>query len=356
MTGTAASTAGRSPWRPAVLLLLLLLAMLILSAVLVLGIGSVTVDASEVIAVVARRFRLIEGSSVTALHDRIVWDLRAPRVIGAACAGAALAVCGAVLQSLTRNELADPYLLGISSGAAVGAVCAIVFGITIGGLAQGVAVAAMALLGGVIALILVLALATGRSGELPPGRTILSGVAVGQLAGAFTSLAIMVFGARDAAREVLAWTLGSFAGVRWPSAIALLVVAALALIGVMGCARALDAFAFGETSARALGVNVDRLRWALLVGTALATAGTVAVVGPIGFVGLTVPHIVRAVIGPGHAALLPTSAVAGALLMVWADTAARSLADGREIPIGVVTAAIGAPVLVALLRRQARSR
>ncbi|WP_370893575.1 FecCD family ABC transporter permease [Janibacter sp. GXQ6167] len=355
MTTIDVSAGGRVTWRPA-LVFIALFAVLIASAIAVLGVGSVTVSASEVVAVVARRLRLTEGASVTVLADRIVWDLRAPRVIGAACAGTVLAVSGAVLQSLTRNELADPYLLGISSGAAAGAVCAIVFGISIGGVGHGATVGAMALLGGVAALLLVLALATGRSGELPPGRTIVSGVAVAQLAGAFTSLAIMVFGARDAAREVLAWTLGSFAGVRWPSAIALMVVAGVTVVGVLGCARALDAFAFGETSARSLGVDVARLRWILLVGTALVTAGTVAVVGPIGFVGLTVPHIVRALVGPSHTALLPVSALAGALLMVWADTAARSVADGREIPIGVVTAAIGAPVLVILLRRQAQSR
>lgn len=320
--------------------------------VLVVGIGSVPLPAADVLAVVARRLRLVAGADVTVLADQIVWDLRLPRALAAAAVGAALALCGVVLQSLTRNELADPYLLGLSSGAAVGAVTAIVFGVTLTGLTQGAVVAVCAFAGALTALAVVLLLATGRSGELPPSRTILAGVAVGQLCGAFTSLAIMVFGERDVARQVLAWTLGSFGGIRWNSAVLLVALALAATVGLLACARSLDAFAFGEVSARSLGVSVDRLRWGLMVGCALITAGTVAAVGPIGFVGLTVPHIVRLLVGPAHAALLPLSALAGALLLLLADTAARSLSTS-EIPVGIVTAAIGAPVLVVLLRRQA---
>lgn len=150
------------------------------------------------------------------------------------------------------------------------------------------------------------------------------------------------------------WTLGSFAGVRSGTGGLLAALTLVTIVALLGAARILDAFAFGETSARSLGVHVEGVRWGLLVGCALVTAGTVAVVGPIGFVGLTVPHMVRILVGPGHAPLLPLSALVGALLLLWSDTAARSLAPGQEIPVGVVTAAIGAPVLVALLRRQAR--
>ncbi|MDO5628979.1 MAG: iron chelate uptake ABC transporter family permease subunit [Mobilicoccus sp.] len=339
--------------RPA-LAALALSALLALSAITALGVGAATVPVADVIGVLARRLHLIAGENVTVLADRIVWQLRLPRVVAAAAVGAALALCGVVLQSLTRNELADPYLLGLSNGAAVGAVTVLVFGVGVGAATRGVAVGVGAFVGALAALALVLALATGRSGELPPSRTILAGVAVGQLAGAYTSLAIIVFGERDAARQVLTWTLGSFAGVRWPSALVLLALAVATTASVLWCARSLDAFAFGEVSARSLGVPVTTLRWTLLVGCALVTAGTVAVVGPIGFVGLTVPHIVRLLVGPGHAALLPLSALTGAVLMLAADTAARTVAGAQEIPVGVVTAAIGAPVLVWLLRRQAR--
>ncbi len=329
-----------------------LLLLLAVSVVIVLGVGSVAVPATEVVGVMARRMWLADGEHVSVLADRIVWELRLPRVLTAAAVGALLAQCGCVLQALTGNDLADPYLLGISSGAAVGAVTAIVLGWSLASGPLGVALSAF--VGGLAALALVLALATGRSGALPPTRTILAGVAVGQLAGAFTSFVVMVFGGLSGAREVMTWTLGSFAGVRASGAWLVCSLAVVTFVALVSAVRTLDAFTFGETSARSLGVRVGRARWGLLVGCALATAVTVSVVGPIGFVGLTVPHIVRLITGPGHLMLLPVSGLAGAVLLLWSDTAARSVAPGQEIPVGVITAAIGAPVLVALLRRQAR--
>lgn len=328
-------------------------ACLVIVAAVALGVGSAEVSLRDVIDVVLRRLGLISGDHVSVLSDRIVWELRMPRVLGAVAVGVSLAICGVILQSLTRNELADPYLLGISSGASVGAVAVIVFGLSIPGVPTNLSITGAAFVGALLALVVVLVLATGRSGSLPPTRTILAGVAVGQLCGAFTSMAIMVFGERDVARLVMAWTLGSFAGVRWPSATVVLLSAGAALVVLLLATNVLDAFAFGETSARSLGINVERARWSLLVVTALITATTVAFVGPIGFVGLTVPHLVRLATGPAHRTLFPLSALAGALLMLGAYTLARTLRPGSEIPIGVVTAAIGAPVLVFLLRRQA---
>lgn len=325
---------------------------LVASALVVLGVGAVHVPVHDVIRVVARRFRLINGSDVTVLDDRIVWQLRAPRVIGAMAVGALLAMCGAVLQTLTGNELADPYLLGISSGASVGAVLVIVVGMS-SALGQSILMAVASFAGAVGALIIVLALATGRSGELPTSRTILAGVAVGQLCAAGVSMMIMVFAESNAVRSVLSWTLGSFTGLRWGSTVTLSVVTVLAFIAGMAVCHTLDAFAFGDVSAMSLGIPVNAVRWSIMVGTALLTALCVAFVGPIGFVGLIVPHIVRFWSGPRHARLLPASALVGALLMLWSDTAARCLRPDTEIPVGVVTAVIGAPVLVILLRRQA---
>lgn len=207
--------------------------------------------------------------------------------------------------------------------------------------------------GAVGALIIVLALATGRSGELPTSRTILAGVAVGQLCAAGVSMMIMVFAESNAVRSVLSWTLGSFTGLRWGSTVTLSVVTVPAFIAGMAVCHTLDAFAFGDVSAMSLGIPVNAVRWSIMVGTALLTALCVAFVGPIGFVGLIVPHIVRFWSGPRHVRLLPASALVGALLMLWSDTAARCLRPDTEIPVGVVTAVIGAPVLVILLRRQA---
>jgi len=325
---------------------------LVASALVVLGVGAVHVPVHDVIRVVARRFRLINGSDVTVLDDRIVWQLRAPRVIGAMAVGALLAMCGAVLQTLTGNELADPYLLGISSGASVGAVLVIVVGMS-SALGQSILMAVASFAGAVGALIIVLALATGRSGELPTSRTILAGVAVGQLCAAGVSMMIMVFAESNAVRSVLSWTLGSFTGLRWGSTVTLSVLTVPAFIAGMAVCHTLDAFAFGDVSAMSLGIPVNAVRWSIMVGTALLTALCVAFVGPIGFVGLIVPHIVRFWSGPRHARLLPASALVGALLMLWSDTAARCLRPDTEIPVGVVTAVIGAPVLVILLRRQA---
>lgn len=335
------------------MLALFLAALVAMLSVIALGVGSAELGVRDVFEVVARRLGLISGEQVSVLADRIVWELRMPRVLGALAVGASLAICGVILQSLTRNELADPYLLGISSGASVGAVAVLVFGISLPLVPENLTITVAAFGGALLALIVVLVLATGRSGSLPPSRTILAGVAVGQLCGAFTSLAIMVFGDRNVAQSVMAWTLGSFAGVRWPNSVILLAGAAAALAVLIFATSTLDAFAFGETSARSLGINVERARWSLLVVAALITAMTVAFVGPIGFVGLTVPHLVRLATGPGHRTLLPLSALAGAALLLGADTLARVLRPGSEIPIGVVTAVIGAPVLVFLLRRQA---
>ncbi|NRQ49650.1 iron chelate uptake ABC transporter family permease subunit [Aeromicrobium stalagmiti] len=347
----------QAPPRPAqrsgaVVPIALLSLVLVATMVVALGIGAVSVPVGTVAEVVLRR--LGAGIDVDLLDDQIVWQLRMPRVLAAAATGAGLAICGAVLQSLTRNDLADPYLLGISGGAAVGAVSVIVLGVSVAGLVSATMLTVGAFAGALVALALVLLLATGRTGTLPPGRTVLAGVAVGQICAAYTSFVVIMSGDHDAARRVLSWTLGSLAGVRWGSATFLCVVALLAVVLIMAFASDLDAFAFGEASAGSLGVSIAATRWTLLVGTALLTASLVAFTGAIGFVGLVVPHVVRIVWGPLHRRLLPLSAVAGAILLVWADTIARSLVTGQEIPIGVVTAVIGAPVFAWLLRRDGR--
>lgn len=318
---------------------------------LALMLGSVHVPVVSVWEVVGRRLG-VPGLDVSLLDDRIVWQLRLPRVLGAAATGAGLALCGAVLQSLTRNDLADPYLLGISNGAAVGAVSVIVLGVSFAGLVGTALVGAGAFVGALAALALVLTLASGRSGALPPTRVVLAGVAVGQVCAAYTSFVVMMSGDHDAARRVLGWTLGSLAGIRWNGALVLVGLVVLAFCLVMAYTRALDAFAFGEVAAGSLGVSVRRTRWTLMVATAVVTAGLVAFTGAIGFVGLVVPHLARLVCGPLHRTLLPLSAAGGALLLVLADTAARTVVPGQEVPVGVVTAAVGAPVFVWLLHRQ----
>ncbi|AEX47444.1 iron ABC transporter permease [Corynebacterium diphtheriae bv. mitis] len=322
-------------------------------ALVALHVGAASIPVEQSLSVIGRRLGLIDGSSVTVFEDQVVWQLRLPRVLGALAVGCCLAICGVVLQALTSNELADPYLLGISSGASVGAVTVIVFGVSLPAVALYAAIPTATFVGAIAATVIVLVLARGKSGYLPPGRTILAGVAVAQLCGAYTSLAILMFGERGTANTVLSWTLGSLAGIRWPHVALLAAVTVVALVVMLGASRVLDAFSFGEDAAATLGINVNRARWMLLIATSLITACTVAIAGPIGFVGLTVPHVVRLIVGPRHATLLPLSALTGAFLMVGADTLARTLRENTEIPIGVVTAVVGAPLLIYLLRRQA---
>lgn len=327
---------------------------LLVTMVVALGTGSVQIAPITVIEVVARRFAIIDAD-VTVLEDQIVWQMRLPRVLGAAAVGAGLATVGVVLQSLTRNDLADPYLLGISGGATVGAVSVLVLGVGITGLVSSTVLTLGAFLGAIVALLIVLTIAAGRNGRITPARAVLGGVAVSQVAAAITSFIVLFSGQHDAARRILSWTLGSVAGVRWDAAVFLVVASTISCLILLSFATTLDAFAFGEDAASSLGVSVSATRWGLMIGTALLTAAMVAYSGAIGFVGLVVPHVVRILTGPKHRTLLPLSALAGAILLVWADTFARSAIEGRELPIGIVTAAVGAPLFGYLLWRGART-
>ena len=264
----------------------------------------------------------------------------------AAAVGAGLAISGAVMQAITRNPLADPYLLGLSSGASLGAVAVLVLGVS-------VLLPAAAFLGALVALAATLLIA-GSGSALTPSRMILAGIAVSSLGAALTSFVIFWTATGDSYREIISWLLGSLAGARWP-AVAIAVTAVVAIgIPLMVGGRVLDAFAFGDTSAAALGVSVASTRWSMLVGTALLTGGMVSVSGSIGFVGLILPHAVRLIVGAQHRALRPLAALSGAIFLIWCDTAARALFDPRELPVGIVTAVIGAPVFVLLLMRSRR--
>lgn len=285
-------------------------------------------------------------STLSPVRDAIVWELRMPRVITAAAVGAGLALCGAIMQALTRNPLADPYLLGLSSGASLGAVAVIILG-------AAFALPLAAFAGALAALVATLGLASAF-GQITPSRTILAGLAVSSVFGALTSLVIFWSATGDSYREILGWLLGSLAGAHWDAV--WIAGLALLLIGVplLFSAGTLDAFAFGDRQATALGVPVTRVRWVLLGATALLTGALVAVSGSIGFVGLILPHAVRAITGSRHRALLPLSALAGAVFLVWADTLARTVFDPRELPVGIVTALIGGPVFALLLLRNRR--
>jgi iron complex transport system permease protein len=275
------------------------------------------------------------------LRDGMVWQLRMPRILTAAAVGAGLAVCGAVMQSLTRNPLADPYLLGLSSGASLGAVLVLLAGVPL-------LLPVAAFVGAVGALALALSLA-GALGSITPTRTVLAGLAISQLCAAAVSFVIFWSAKGDAFREVLSWLMGSVASATWTS-VAVAGGAVLVLGTLLSLTGSvLDAFTFGDTAAAALGVPVNRTRWILLIGVALLTGALVSQSGSIGFVGLILPHAVRLFTGARHRLLLPLSALAGGSFLVWADTLARTVFEPRELPVGIVTAAIGAPVFALLL-------
>ena len=276
----------------------------------------------------------------------IVMSLRVPRIALAASVGAGLAVSGAVFQALLRNPLAEPYVLGVSSGAAVGAVAAMVLGLTATSI---LALPVAAFLGAVLAIVLVLAMSGTAGRGLDTRVLLLSGVVIGAFFNA-TVLLIINFADADTFRAAMLWIMGSFAGASRESAFTLLLYVGPALLLLMVVARPLNLLSVGEQSAFHLGVDVRRLKIILYVVTSLIVGACVAGAGAIGFVGLVVPHALRLIGGSDHRWLLPGCAMAGAAFMVGADAIARTVVAPAELPVGVVTALIGVPVFLWLLR------
>jgi iron complex transport system permease protein len=275
----------------------------------------------------------------------IVRDLRAPRVILAFLVGGSLAICGAALQAMIRNPLAEPYLLGLSSGAGLGAVIAIA---SRAAGAWAVPLAAFAGALGAVALVYRLSLVSGR--RLDPHVLLLSGVVVGSFAGALMS-AIMVLSDAPGVRNAFLWLLGGFGTASWRALLVFTAYATIPLALLLFHARSLDLIALGDEPAHHLGADVDRIRRLVYLCTALLTAASVATCGIIGFVGLVVPHAVRTMFRPLHRSLLPLVFLLGGCFLVLADVASRTAVRPLELPVGVITALIGVPLFALLLRR-----
>lgn len=283
--------------------------------------------------------------SADATAAPIVRELRIPRALLAFLVGGSLAITGTALQALVRNPLADPYLLGLSGGAGLGAVIAIA-----GGLGGSWSLPLMAFAGAMVALLLVYRLSLVQGRRLDPRVLILAGVIVSAFTGALMS-AIMALSPEAALRNAFLWLLGGFSGASWP-ALGLFVAYALLPLGlIVGSARSLDLLALGDESARHLGLDVPRTRLIIYFATGLLTAASVAVCGIIGFVGLVVPHAARRLLGPLHRPLLPAVFLTGGAFLVLADALARTVARPLELPVGVVTALVGVPLFALLLRR-----
>ena len=275
--------------------------------------------------------------------EAIVWEDRVPRSVVAAAVGGGLAVCGVILQSLLRNPLADPFLLGISSGASTGAVIVGVLGLG----SAAIGLSGGAFIGALVAFGAVLFLAKVAGGSTD--RVILAGVAMTQLFSALTSFVIFAFADSDETRGVMFWLLGSLETVRWDDARLTSIVAVIGLACCWAAAHALDAFTFGDEVAASLGIPVARVRAAMLVLTALLTAALVSVAGAVGFVGLVLPHAARFLVGPGHGRLVPVSALLGAIFLVWVDSLSRVAFHPTPLPLGVGTALIGVPAFIAIM-------
>ncbi|MFC9756191.1 FecCD family ABC transporter permease [Streptomyces sp. NPDC056921] len=346
--GTDAAPARSRRSVPAGPLSLLLAVVLIAAVTAAVARGSTPIPPGEVWSVVWRR--LTGEAPRPGTDDLIVWQLRLPRALLAALVGAGLGLVGTAVQALVRNPLADPYLLGVSSGASLGAVAAIVLGLGSGG-ALGLGLFGAAFAGALATFALVWAVAR-RGGGFAPLRLVLAGVAIGQFLSGFTSYLVLQAGDEQQTHSVLFWLMGSLSGASWPLLAAPAVTVPAVWLLLQARARGLNALLMGDETAAGLGIDVARLRRELFAVTSLLTGVLVAVSGAIAFVALMVPHACRLVVGGDHRRLLPVSALFGALLLVVVDIVCRTAMDTQELPVGVVTSLIGAPALLYLLNER----
>lgn len=325
-----------------------LLAVLVVSVAVASGIGAVDIGYGSVVAIIADAVhRLVPLGSAEAFyqgpesHETIILNVRLPRIVVGAAVGFGLGCAGAVMQGFFRNPMADPTIIGVSSGAAVGAVAVIVYSLS-------VSVQTAAFVGALAAAALVYALAT-ENGRTGVATLLLAGIAVQTFLGAVVSY-MMHVSDDEGLRAAVYWLMGNLLYKSWSDVVAVVPPVVVGFGVLMFFARDLNILLLGEAEARTLGVNPGRTKLILLAVSSVVTAAAVAVAGVIGFVGLIVPHAMRLVVGPDHRVLIPTSGLAGAIFLVWADAVARSVMGGGELPVGIVTALVGVPFFLYLLR------
>ena len=329
------------------LLLACLGALLLVSCVISLGFGPARVPVDVVWHILLNKLFGIGEVSWSAGQEHIVWLIRVPRMLLGALVGAGLALIGAVLQAVTRNPLADPHLLGVTSGATLGAVIVVLHvGEIVGLLTLPIA----AFIGALLSMVLVLAIAS-RQGRLDSDRLLLCGVAVSFVMMAIANT-LLFLGDHRASSAVLFWMLGGLGLARWELLLVPSTVVLLGLVLLLGMARPLNALMAGEQTAVTLGLNARNVRLKVFLIASLMTGVLVAISGSIGFVGLMIPHIARRLMGAEHRRLLPVSALLGSVFLVWVDVAARTLIAPEDLPIGVATAAIGGLFFIGLMRKR----
>ncbi|ARK24623.1 ABC transporter permease [Sporosarcina sp. P37] len=331
------------------LLASVLLAVLLASMTFGVMVGSVDITPSIIWEVLFTKMGLSAEVAASKAQSIIIWEIRLPRIILAAIVGAALAISGAAIQALVRNPIADPYILGVSSGASVGATLVILLGAFsfLGTYALSVA----AFFGAILAVVIVFLLArvNGRTSVI---RLLLAGIAISMVFSAITNFMLMTSKQQGGIQAVIHWTLGSLAGAKWSTIGLPFFTFLLIFILLLFNYRQLNALLLGEELATTLGINLDRFRIFIILAVSLLTGVVVASSGSIGFVGLIVPHVVRMMVGSNYKLVLPISALMGAVFLVWADMAARVAIAPEEMPIGIVTAVCGGPFFIWMLRRR----
>lgn len=343
----------RTRWRPAgksrlttTTLLGIMLGLFVVTLFANVGIGAVKIPPAQVFSIFLSHLGFDIGVQFEARTDAILWNIRLPRVVLGILVGGGLGIAGASLQGVFRNPLAEPGIIGVSSGAAAGAVAAIVLGFTILG-TSGVTVVAFLCS---LAATAVVYMVARTYGQTEVTTLILAGIAVNATAGAFTGLLTFIAD-DDQLRSITFWMLGSVGGATWPGVTAVIPFFLVGIILLPFRARALNLLALGDRDAKHLGVSTERVRLSVIVLCALVTGAAVSVSGIIGFVGLVVPHIIRLIAGPDHRFLLPASILGGATALLLADLLARTVVIPAELPLGVVTAMVGGPFFLWLVYR-----
>lgn len=333
------------------IVLILLSIGLILSISFFSVIGTANINALDVFKIVISKIprvgKFINISSVADSHQTIIWSIRLPRVLLGVLVGASLSMAGAAFQGMFKNPMADPYVIGISSGAALGATIAIVLGVNISFLNIS-SISLFAFIGALTAVFIVYNISRIKN-RVPVTSLLLAGIAIGQFLTAIMSF-LMVLYTKDMAK-IIYWTMGSLSGKGWGPLVGISLPVIISMILINFFARDLNIMLTGEESAKSLGVDVEKTKiYILILGTFMVSM-VVSISGIIGFVGLIIPHIVRMILGPDHRILLPASALVGGIFMTFADTIARTVISPTEIPVGIITALFGGPFFLYLLRK-----
>lgn len=333
-----------------VIIAILLVVLFILSIILGISFGAVDIPPYDVYRVFLYKILGIKignlGELLNSTVFDIIWEVRMPRVLLGAFTGMSLAVVGVIMQATIQNPLGDPYILGLSSGASLGATFSILIGFT--GLLSSFGVGLGAFLGALVASIFVYFLAK-IGGRITPFKMILAGMVIGSICSSLTSLIIFLSKDNEGIRTVNFWMMGSLAGAEWSNIVLPIMVSIIPLIYFFTQYRNLNLIVLGDETSITLGLNVEKHRKIYMILSSLVTGVIVSVCGTIGFVGIMIPHIVRLIFGTDHKVLLPFSALLGAIFLIWADVIARCAVSNMELPIGIITSVIGAPFLLWLM-------